>query len=69
MEKKTLATLVATSILSALSAEAPNVQDQCKDSCIHEIITPFSDMHTCGQCNKPNRPIASRTVDNDGAED
>lgn len=65
MEKNTLATLVATSILTALSADASSIQDQCNDTGIHETITPFKDMHTCGQCNIPNRPIASSNVDDD----
>ena len=56
MEKNTLATLVATSILTALSPDASIVQDQCNNSGIHETITSSKDMHTCGQCKGPTRP-------------
>ncbi|MEX1012810.1 MAG: hypothetical protein WDZ27_03870 [Waddliaceae bacterium] len=65
MEKNTLATLVATSMLSALSANDSIIQDQNNDSSIHETVTPFKDVLTCGQCKGPYRPTTSYSVNDD----
>jgi len=55
VEKNILATLVATSILTALSADASNLQKQCDTLAVHETTTFAGDILTCGQCNQPQQ--------------